>query len=60
MIVFGPSMVAYSTPDQLECLSMSHGEISQSPPTFSCYLNEGGGKEYHTTLQSQNAVFAYL
>ena len=34
----GPSLVFYTRPIE-KWLSLSHNEIDQSPPSFSCYLN---------------------
>ena len=41
----GSSLVFYPRPIE-ERISLSHDKISQSPPSFSCYLN--WGVEYHT------------
>ena len=35
---FGPSLVSYPRPMKY-LLSLSHDEIGQSPPSFTCYLN---------------------
>ena len=40
LINFGPSLVFYPRPIE-QYFSLSHDEIGQSPPSFSCYL--GGG-----------------
>ena len=40
----GPSLVFY--PQSKSGVSLSHDEIGQSPPSFSCYLNQG--VEYET------------